>query len=125
MEAIRETMEQSGDTDTNCCIVGGMFGAINGYIELRKLKTEDGVEYFKTVIESDHSQGRQKKRGQYHTSTFIETLPRIIEKAPKKIKKVNGVDISKISLQDKYQPPSPMKRQAIHLCNCYCRYLYV
>ena len=34
MEAIRETMEQSGDTDTNCCIVGGMFGAIGAEFDM-------------------------------------------------------------------------------------------
>lgn len=35
-EAMKEMLSKAGDTDTNCCIVGGMLGALHGYSNIPK-----------------------------------------------------------------------------------------
>lgn len=91
-EAMEATIKEGGDTDTNCCIVGGAIGASYGYAELRK----HCLEYVTKVIECDQAQGDQKNRKNYHTSIFIETIPKIVKNAPKNISTINTKDIEEI-----------------------------
>ncbi|MEM7361697.1 MAG: ADP-ribosylglycohydrolase family protein [Bacteroidota bacterium] len=96
VEAIESTIADRGDTDTNACIVGGLFGAIDGYTELRKLESpKEKVKYVKRVIESDLNQGSHANRNHYHPATFIENLPTVIDEAPSKILSINRDDTTK------------------------------
>ncbi|MEM7361698.1 MAG: ADP-ribosylglycohydrolase family protein [Bacteroidota bacterium] len=110
LETIEPTIAEGGDTDTNACIVGGMFGAIDGYTELRKLQSpKEKVEYVKRVVESDLSKGSYPHRKNYHPATFIDNLPTVIDKAPKKILSINqGIE----KIPDKDRPKLPKKNTA-------------
>lgn len=39
-DSMRLVLKLAGDTDTNCCIVGGLIGALNGRSGLPKEKVE-------------------------------------------------------------------------------------
>lgn len=54
-EAMRRTLTLGGDTDTNCCIVGGLMGAAVGAEEIPYI-------YRKTLLECNILKGKQPKR---------------------------------------------------------------
>jgi ADP-ribosylglycohydrolase len=55
VEALRETMSGGGDTDTNCCIVGGLVGALHGEAGLP-------AEMVRKLEVCDTSKGRERPR---------------------------------------------------------------
>eukprot|EP00485_Elphidium_margaritaceum_P001006 CAMPEP_0202693532 /NCGR_PEP_ID=MMETSP1385-20130828/7619_1 /ASSEMBLY_ACC=CAM_ASM_000861 /TAXON_ID=933848 /ORGANISM="Elphidium margaritaceum" /LENGTH=416 /DNA_ID=CAMNT_0049349221 /DNA_START=116 /DNA_END=1366 /DNA_ORIENTATION=- len=75
--AMKSTLGEGGDTDTNCCIVGGLLGCYYGSQEIPK-------KYMDTVMQSKPADDRdcEFQAKLYTEQKYIETL---IENAPTKL----------------------------------------
>jgi len=78
LEAIRETLNGGGDTDTNAAIVGGLIGAAEGFDAIPK-------EIRNCVIKCDTMNGPKKRPSFLYPNNLLEIIPQILKVAPKKI----------------------------------------
>eukprot|EP01022_Parablepharisma_sp_SALTPOND_P013207 TRINITY_DN1742_c0_g1_i1.p1 TRINITY_DN1742_c0_g1~~TRINITY_DN1742_c0_g1_i1.p1 ORF type:complete len:421 (-),score=13.92 TRINITY_DN1742_c0_g1_i1:30-1292(-) len=80
-EAIRITLKQGGDTDTNACIVGGMIGAAIGYSRIPQ-------KMVKTILSfSAEKSGKGIKRPNWLNpgKVLFEILEKVLKVAPDKL----------------------------------------
>ena len=79
-DAMKEMLKKGGDTDTNCCIVGGMLGALHGI---------DGIpkEYVEKLMHFGPEQGVGQKRPEFLTPKVVlnPIISKLIEIRPQKL----------------------------------------
>ena len=78
---MKNVLQRGGDTDTNCCIVGGMIGAMIGFENLP-------VDYREKMLlcDSTKSSGRFKRPECFNPSRCIEIVDKILQIAPQEVK---------------------------------------
>lgn len=73
-QAIKETVANGGDTDTNACIAGGLIGASTGISNIKD-------EYIKKVLNCNTSIGRERP-DEYHPKNAFDFVEKLIMFAP-------------------------------------------
>jgi len=64
------------DTDTNCAIMGGLFGCIIGY---KTMAEDEDFEYNMSLIYDIEQETDRPRPYEYHPSYMLELYPKIIE----------------------------------------------
>jgi len=87
IDAIKDMLKRGGDTDTNCCIIGAVLGALHGFSKL-------SAELTKRVLEFDPKKEKGIKRPEFLVPKYclLPAISKIVEKLPVELKIKGGRD---------------------------------
>jgi ADP-ribosyl-[dinitrogen reductase] hydrolase len=84
---IRGILIRGGDTDTNCCIVGGLIGAVIGYEKLPE-------QYVDKMLKCDSTKSSKqfKRPSRFNPSRCLDIVDKLMSIAPKSVEIVPNLE---------------------------------